>query len=114
MDVQLPKKACIPGETVSMHVRISNQSNVNVDSLKVTLKQRLTFMANVPSTSEKVDGRDLATVQDVGVGAHGEHTYNVQLPIPPETFLPNFDQCKLFKASHIYEVQHSILNQGLF
>ncbi|XP_060528185.1 arrestin domain-containing protein 3-like [Cylas formicarius] len=103
MDIELPKKIIVPGETVEVQIRVTNMSNSNVEGVKLELKQRITYKAMDPSRDEKLDTHVLVDLSDVGVGAHGENTYAFKVNLPPNVSIPNFAQCRLFKSEYMYK-----------
>lgn len=100
LDAQLAKRAIIPGEVVTLSVRLTNMSNVNVEAVKLNFNQLLKYKTQTPSEDSKAEENYLFGTSDVGVGAHGEHNYEFKIDIPTTTIVPNFDQCRLFEASY--------------
>ncbi|KAJ8947009.1 hypothetical protein NQ318_019090 [Aromia moschata] len=105
LDVELPRRTLVPGETVNVTARLSNMSNTNVDGVHFELKQNITCLADDPNKAEKDYHNTLVDLNDVGLGAHGEHTYTFNVLLPANIPLPNFSLCKLFKVEYIYKVE---------
>jgi hypothetical protein len=104
MDVELPKIAFVPGETIHFKVTITNLSNSNVENLKVKFVKTVKYRVTSPHSESKEDVDNILNFTDHGVGAHGEHTFNLQLAIPEFVEVPNFTKCELFKVSYALEV----------
>ncbi|XP_044257596.1 arrestin domain-containing protein 3-like [Tribolium madens] len=104
VELELPKIAFTPGETIPFKVNITNLSNTNVDNIKIKLRKTVTFRVTDPQSETKVDVDDILSFGEHGVGAHGEHTYNLTLAIPPGLEVPNFTKCNLFKVEYLLKV----------
>ena len=104
MEVELPKTAFVPGETIPFKISICNLSNSNVEKVKVKLVKTTTYKVTSPKHESKTDEENLVSFSEHGVGAHGEYTYNLELQIPGYIDVPNFTKCELFKVSYELEV----------
>ncbi|KAJ8918653.1 hypothetical protein NQ315_013160 [Exocentrus adspersus] len=104
MDVNLPKKTLVSGETVNITARLTNMSNTNVEGINLQLIQKIICLTNEPSREEKETSNILVDINEVGLGAHGEHTYNFSVMLPANVPIPNFTECKLFKVEYVYKV----------
>lgn len=104
MDVELPKTAFVAGENIPLKVFISNLSNSNVESVNVKLLKDVTYRVTRPRHESRSDSDLIQTLREHGVGAHGEHTFNLNLHIPPNLQIPNFTKCELFGVSYNLQV----------
>nr|XP_023029520.1 arrestin domain-containing protein 3-like [Leptinotarsa decemlineata]XP_023029530.1 arrestin domain-containing protein 3-like [Leptinotarsa decemlineata]XP_023029540.1 arrestin domain-containing protein 3-like [Leptinotarsa decemlineata] len=100
LDIELPKRTLIPGETVNVMARLSNLSSTNIENIQLKLKQVITCQVDIPSKDENEIENILVEITEVGLGAHGEHTYNFPLMLPMNVPIPNFSLCKLFKVDY--------------
>lgn len=66
-------------------------------------------MVNDPSNEEKEIDNILVDINEVGLGAHGEHTYSFSVTLPMNVPIPNFSQCRLFKVEYVYKVKNFYL-----
>lgn len=78
---------------------------INRKTNQVYLLQTIEERVNSPSSDTKYSEVILATIVETGVGAHGNRIYNLDLLIPIDTDLPNFDTCTLFKQYCEIEVK---------
>lgn len=67
-------------------------------------------MVNDPSNEEKEIDNILVDINEVGLGAHGEHTYTFSVTLPMNVPIPNFSQCRLFKVEYVYKVRNSLFD----
>lgn len=104
MDVELSKTAFVPGENVPLKIFISNLSNSNVESVNVKLLKDVTYRVTRPHHESRSNSDIIETLREHGVGAHGEHTFNLNLHIPPSLQVPNFTKCELFEVSYNLQV----------
>lgn len=102
LDANLSKQAVVPGETITITARLTNNSNVNIEGVTFEMKQKFTFKTLQPSEDTKVEEFPLLNVAKEGLGAHGEHTYDFKVELPSTMVVPNFDQCSLFKCEYFY------------
>lgn len=112
MELQLPKATLVAGEELEAKLQLSNLSSTNVEGVSLQLTQRITFKVTEPGREERQDSRKLVELNDVGLGAHGEHTYVFRVGLPPTVELPNFVQCRLFGVEYFYKVQVTDLSSG--
>ncbi|XP_057668788.1 arrestin domain-containing protein 5-like [Diorhabda carinulata] len=103
MDVTLPKRTLIPGEVVNIPVRISNMSNTNIESLELKLIQKIECKSTTSVEDKSIENTPI-NLHEVGVGAHGEHTFTLAVQLPNNFVVPNFTDCKLFKVNYTYRV----------
>ncbi|KAJ8974499.1 hypothetical protein NQ317_007588 [Molorchus minor] len=80
-------------------------SNTNIEGLHLEMSQTIKCLVDDPSKSEKEYKNTLVDLNEVGLGAHGEHTYSFSVMLPNNVPLPNFALCKLFKVEYIYRVE---------
>ncbi|VEN62602.1 unnamed protein product [Callosobruchus maculatus] len=79
-------------------------SNTNVESIQFKLTQNITCKVDEPNRDDKTIYNTLVEQNDVGLGAHGEHTYTFPVMLPLNIVLPNFCMCRLFKVEYTYKV----------
>ncbi|CAH1953854.1 unnamed protein product [Acanthoscelides obtectus] len=104
LDVELPRKTLTPGETVNITARVSNMSNTNLEGVRFKLTQNITCKVDEPNRDDKTIYNTLVEQNDVGLGAHGEHTYTFPVMLPMNIILPNFCMCRLFRVEYTYKV----------
>ncbi|EFA11076.1 arrestin domain-containing protein 3 [Tribolium castaneum] len=104
VEIELPKIAFIPGETVPFKINVTNLSNTNVENIKIKFRKTVTFRVTDPHIETKEDVDDILSFGDHGVGAHGQHTFDLTLAIPPGLEVPNFTRCDLFKVEYLLKV----------
>lgn len=100
LNVEMPKTAFVIGETINYKVSITNLSNTNIEKLKGKLTKTVKYSVDSPSYESKDDYDEIVSFTEHGVGAHGEHTYDLQLAIPEHLEVPNFTNCQFFQASY--------------
>ncbi|KAG5896029.1 hypothetical protein JTB14_014258 [Gonioctena quinquepunctata] len=100
LDVELPKRTLIPGDTVNVMARLSNMSSTNIQNVELLLKQIITCRVEDPSREEQTIDNTLVAITEVGLGAHGEHTYTLPVVLPMNFTIPNFSLCKLFNVEY--------------
>ncbi|CAG9760809.1 unnamed protein product [Ceutorhynchus assimilis] len=103
MDVELTKRVLVPTEPVQIKMTLSNMSNTNVEGVSVELKQIFSYKVDTPNRDDRQDTHILIDLKDVGLGAHGEHTFLFNVNLPPNVNLPNFAQCGLFSVEYVYK-----------
>ncbi|KAJ8951918.1 hypothetical protein NQ317_009520 [Molorchus minor] len=87
LDVQLPKRTLVPGETINISVRLSNMSNSNIEGLHLRCHRLWIYVK-------------------LGLGAHGEHTYSFSVMLPNN--VPHFQTlpcASSSKVEYIYRVE---------
>ncbi|CAG9817415.1 unnamed protein product [Phaedon cochleariae] len=104
IDVELPKRTQIPGETVNITARLTNMSNTNIEGVELKLKQKITCKVLYPSPDENLIENILISIDEVGLGAHGEHTYIFPVMLPMNVMIPNFTKCNLFSVDYKYKI----------
>ncbi|KAJ8932744.1 hypothetical protein NQ314_014441 [Rhamnusium bicolor] len=82
---------------------------VNLNLLQQPDLLIITCLVDDPSKEERVQNNILVELNEVGLGAHGEHTYTFSVMLPMNVPIPNFSQCKLFKVQYVYKVDLEIL-----
>ncbi|ERL86793.1 hypothetical protein D910_04198 [Dendroctonus ponderosae] len=103
MDLELPKATLVPGEELEIKMHLINMSSTNVEGVSLQLTQLITYKVTEPGRDERQDSSKLVELNDVGLGAHGEHTYVFRVALPPTAVLPNFVQCRLFAVEYFYK-----------
>lgn len=110
MEVELPSRAFVSGETVNFGVGVQNLTYSNVDDLKVVLTQKVTF--GLPSESEfncfvrrqRSVKNEILSFTENGLGAHGEFNYDLSFQIPEKFPIPNFTGCKYIRINYCLEI----------
>lgn len=103
MKVSLPFSGYVPGQSVQVSVELNNQSNVDVEGVKLALEKTITYTSQSPRSKIKIEH---GTVKEVfGVGVLNESTGQVAInlvvpPIPPT----NISSCKVLKVAYELKV----------
>ncbi|XP_056630437.1 arrestin domain-containing protein 4-like [Diorhabda sublineata] len=97
LDIILEKNTYLLGETVSFKIHLVNESDIEVEGLKIELTRNVHFTTHKPSTQYKVEKHPIATTERGGVRSKGQKTYNIDMTIPENTVTYNFSKCLLFK-----------------
>ncbi|CAO1405614.1 unnamed protein product [Diamesa tonsa] len=103
MKVSLPFSGYVPGQSVNVVVELNNQSNVDVEGIKLALEKTITYTSQSPRPKIKIEH---GTIKEVfGVGVLNECTGQVAIslvvpPIPPT----NISSCKVLKVAYELKV----------
>ena len=103
MKVSVPFTGYVPGQSVQVVVELNNQSNVDVEGIKLALEKTITYTSQSPRSKIKIEH---GTVKEVfGVGVLNECTGQVAIslvvpPIPPT----NTSSCKVLKVAYELKV----------
>ena len=103
MKVTLPFSGYVPGQSVQVVVELNNQSNVNVEGVKLALEKKITYISQSPRSKIKIEH---GTVKEVfGLGVLNASTGQVAIslvvpPIPPT----NINSCKVLKVAYELKV----------
>lgn len=106
----IPMGGYVPGQAINVNVEINNESNVDIDDVKVSLKKIIRYNAQIPSTMTKEDVITEVEVHSGGIKRRSKDTFNQQLFIPavPPS---NANYCRVLNVS--YEVQVKCKVSGL-
>ncbi|XP_012282075.1 arrestin domain-containing protein 17 [Orussus abietinus] len=83
VNVSLPVRGYVPGQSIPVKVNVENFSGVTVDSINLILRKIITFHANSPRSETKKDKIVVTQVSKGPVEGGGTADYVQNLDIPP-------------------------------
>lgn len=104
VNVILPVKGYVPGQTMIARLNIDNKSEIIVETVKLILRKIVTFKANNPRTDTRRDKIIVAEVSKGPIEAHATADYEQKLDIPP---LPpsNLTNCGIIDLEYNLKVE---------
>ena len=104
VNVTLPVRGYVPGQSMPVRVTVDNQSGVIVDTVKLILRKVVTFRATTPRPDTKRDKIVVAEVSKGPVEAGGNSDYEQRLEIPP---LPpsNLTNCGIIDLEYNLKIE---------
>ncbi|XP_053181533.1 arrestin domain-containing protein 3-like [Scomber japonicus] len=99
MSATMNRKACSPGETVSISAKINNSSSKKVKA-KFSLEQRIVYRAHA---SRRVVGHSLCKMSGDTIGPSSEGTASCQLKIPEDIVL-TLHNCEIISVTYTIKV----------
>lgn len=104
----LPKKGFVPGETIPIKIEIDNNSNIRINFIKVTLIERLTFVATIPRVVKECRKTTLETRQlDVVIAPYQNKLFQTEIFLDPDLNWKIFEGSLLFYCDYIIRVEAS-------
>ncbi|CAG9833098.1 unnamed protein product [Diabrotica balteata] len=101
LDFTINKDAFVVGETIFVKINVNNTSSLHVSEVKLSLIQRLNLKVENPDIREREENEVINQVRALGVEAHSEKEYFLQLKIPQDLLVPLFLNCRLIKQSWV-------------
>jgi hypothetical protein len=83
VNISIPVRGYVPGQTIPIKVNVENQSGVEVDKVKLLLQKIVTYTATTPRSEKKVIESTVAEVSKGPVGGNETTSYEQSLDIPP-------------------------------
>lgn len=109
MSLQIPAVGFVAGQKMCIVIDVSNNSNITVDEIKLSLKKTVCYNATLPGkfTKEKMEPVEVKRLG--GVGKHDKTTFDVPFEIPaiPPT---NQGLCKVISIHYEIEVKAKVVN----
>lgn len=102
--VGVPVTGFVSGQIIPVTAECDNASNVRVNSIKLILRKTISSHVHTPRRATKVDKAIIAEISVGPVEAHGSHTWNQQIEIPP---LPpsNLVNCSIIDVDYELKVE---------
>lgn len=99
ISVSIPFSGYVAGQSVNIEIEINNQSRVNIEELKVSLKKIIHYNSQTPRMRTK---EEILTESEIRCGGHAAHKkgrFDQQLVIPavPPT---NISYCRVLTVSY--------------
>lgn len=106
----IPMGGFVPGQAITVSVEINNESRVDIEDVKVSLKKIIKYIAQTPSPMTKVETINEVEIHSGLVKRRSKEHFNQQLFIPavPPT---NTNYCRVLNVS--YEVHVKCIVSGL-
>lgn len=103
MKVSLPFSGYVPGQSVVVVIELNNQSNVDVEGVKLALEKTITYTSQSPRPKIKIEHGVVKEVFGVGVlnACTGQVAVNLVVPPIPPT---NINSCKVLKVAYTLKV----------
>ncbi|XP_026817896.1 arrestin domain-containing protein 3-like [Rhopalosiphum maidis] len=99
----IPYSGFVPGQSIPVTVELDNNSNMDVDTIKIKLDRTLKFIA--PRNEIKSELFKIVNVYIDGVEKHTSKTRVVQLQIPNGLVIPNLKHCGIMSDTYILNVE---------
>ncbi|KAJ8674402.1 hypothetical protein QAD02_005664 [Eretmocerus hayati] len=111
INLTLPVRGYVPGQTIPVKVNVENQSGKTVDSVKLALLKVITYSATTPRSEKKVVELKVAEVSKGPVGGNETTSYEQSLDVPP---LPpsNLQNCGIIDLEYQLKVEACV--SGLY
>ncbi|KAF2899042.1 hypothetical protein ILUMI_07134 [Ignelater luminosus] len=106
IQANLPVKGYLPSQIIKFHIKVKNNSKINVDKIIFKAVQGFEFhiKENV-KTMEACVGDEL-TVENSLVEPQCECSWNLEIKLPPDMFNGNLDACNVIKI--FWELQGEV------
>ncbi|CAH1723965.1 arrestin domain-containing protein 3-like [Aphis gossypii] len=105
MIVYVPYTGFVPEQSIPVTVELDNNSNVDVDSIKIKLERVLKFKARFPSSKIKSKLFTIVNVCIDGVEKHTSKTRVEQIKIPNNLTIPNLKHCGIITDTYTLNVE---------
>ncbi|XP_015118177.1 arrestin domain-containing protein 17 isoform X1 [Diachasma alloeum] len=104
VNVILPVKGYVPGQSMAIRVNVDNQSGIVVETVKLILRKIITFKANTPRVITRTEKIVVAEVSKGPVEAGGTSDYEQKLeisPLPPS----NLTNCGIIDLEYNLKIE---------
>lgn len=107
MSASIPFSGYVSGQTIVVTAEINNESRVDIEMVKISLKKIIRYTAQVPSNGTKVEVSKVAEFRCGGVKRTKREAFIQPLLIPP---IPptNINYCRLLNISYEVQVKCSV------
>lgn len=112
VDVSLPCGAYLPTESMSVRVHVQNKSNIDVDKLRFTIRQVITYRSLVPKEVCKTEIVKLMRKEAPGVNKKTEQNYEHTLVVPEAPASDTGTNSRIIRIGYDIKVTASVY--GLF
>lgn len=105
---KLPRQGYVPGESIKFQVEVNNESDVDIDSMEVKLKEKITYFTHTPSQKSRTTDRELWRndwIQDRAV-VHKlqKKMFDVEIFLNPTLEFKVFNNCSIIVAEYFLKV----------
>jgi hypothetical protein len=102
LSASIPMGGYVPGQAIAVSVEINNESRIDIEDVRVTLKKIVRYNAQIPHARTKEERTTEAEIRCGGLRKRNKIAYTQQLFIPavPPT---NINYCRVLNVC--YEVQ---------
>ncbi|CAH1723996.1 unnamed protein product [Aphis gossypii] len=111
--VCIPYSGFVPGQCIPVTVELDNNSNVDVDTIKIKLDRVVQFKARFPSSKTKSELFKIGNVYIDGVKKHTSKTRMEQLQIPNSLEIPNLKHCGIITDTYFLNVEACVIGTHL-
>lgn len=103
IQAEIPISGFVSGQSVMIAIKINNETNVDVEEIKVCLKQIILYNSQTPRRKTRERIETAAEVRHAGIAAKSKGFVNSQLTIPP---IPptNVAFCRILQISYIINI----------
>ncbi|KAL7040025.1 hypothetical protein ACKWTF_000222 [Chironomus riparius] len=105
MTVHLPYSGFAIGQKVPIKIDYENKSNVDVSSTKMILRRIVSYHAQTPHPSVKVDAEDLIVTNTVGVKAGDSTSCESIFEIPIVILCTNEKSCRVLSITYAMKIE---------
>ncbi|CAI6347107.1 unnamed protein product [Macrosiphum euphorbiae] len=103
--VHIPGSGFLPGQSIPVTVELDNNSNVDVDTIKIKLDRTLEYRSQFPSSKINYEHNEIVNVYIDGVEKHDSKTRVEQLQIPNGLTVPNLKHCEIITDKYFLNVE---------
>ncbi|XP_018333492.1 arrestin domain-containing protein 17 [Agrilus planipennis] len=108
VEVFLPCSGYVPGQTITMNCNVDNASNVDINKITFTLKQKITFRSVFPSRHTHVNQTDIAFKSYSTPIPAKENRNFVEEIIVPSIPPSNLTNCSLIDLDYELKVEANV------
>lgn len=111
--VCIPYSGFVPGQCIPVTVELDNNSNVDVDTIKIKLDRVVKFKARFPRSKTNSELFKIGNVYIDGVKKHTSKTRMEQLQIPNSLEIPNLKHCGIITDTYFLNVEACVIGAHL-
>ncbi|KAL7297338.1 hypothetical protein TKK_0009730 [Trichogramma kaykai] len=106
VDITLPVRGYVPGQSIPVKVNVENQSGIQVDTIKLKLEKVVTYSATTPRSDKKIVETVVAEVSKgpIGGNAHTIVSYEQFIDVPP-TPPSNLQNCGIIDLEYKLKIE---------
>lgn len=103
----IPMSGYVSGQSINVSVEINNESRIDVEDIKITLKKIILYNSQTPRTNTKEEILNEAEIRCGGVQKRNKTKFDQKLVIPavPPS---NLNYCRVLNVSYEIQVQAKI------
>ena len=99
VSAEIPISGFVAGQSVPVKININNESSVDVEEIKVSLKKYVHYSSDSPRRNVRERLEQVADVRSVGVSGKNKGSMSAQLIIPPVA-PTNIGTCNVVQVSY--------------